>query len=418
MIFFLLCSFYFIFSFDSPELKRSINRESAIVTSAFLLVSFILIKIYGGIDIGKRTSKEIILSVFISTAITDVFTFVQLCIMEKKIIDLFLFIPVLFIQFLIIAAITVSLTRFFFCINPAKKLLILYDSERKLDNIIEKLGMIKNRFIPDAVHRYDEDGLYGKIKKYNDILLVDVPSEAQECIIEYCYKSGKNVLFTPCITDIAVSQSKYMMLDDISLFSFRKKTLSAEQKIIKRTFDIIISLFGIVFTFPAVLITSLLIKLSDGGHIFYKQKRITENGKIFTLLKFRTMIENAESSGAVLAEKHDKRITPIGLFLRKTRLDEIPQLLNILRGDMSLVGPRPERPDIAKMYEADMPEFSYRLNVRAGLTGLAQVNGKYDTSPSDKLMLDLLYIENYSLRLDIKILFRTAIVCLSPEKAN
>ena len=152
--------------------------------------------------------------------------------------------------------------------------------------------------------------------------------------------------------------------------------------------------------------------------VFYKQERTTIDGRVFNVLKFRTMVEDAEKDGAVLAAKNDDRITKVGGFLRKTRLDEIPQLLNIIAGDMSIVGPRPERQELNEEYEKGLPEFSYRLRVKAGLTGLAQIEGNYNTSPKDKLTLDLMYIENYSLKLDFKIMLRTLVVVFLPHKSD
>ena len=149
------------------------------------------------------------------------------------------------------------------------------------------------------------------------------------------------------------------------------------------------------------------------------QKRLTIDGRVFEVYKFRSMIVDAEKDGvARLASKNDNRITPIGKFIRAVRLDELPQLLNILKGDMSIVGPRPERPEIAKEYEKTMPEFAYRLKVKAGLTGYAQILGKYNTTPRDKLLLDMMYIEKYSLFLDIKLMLMTIKILFMSESTE
>ena len=176
----------------------------------------------------------------------------------------------------------------------------------------------------------------------------------------------------------------------------------------KRAMDILVSLIGVVVTSPIMLACALAVKLCDHGPVFYKQKRITENGREFSVLKFRTMIVDAEKeSGSVWAAQNDNRITSAGRVLRKLRLDELPQLLNVLHGEMSLVGPRPEREELIREFEKQYPEFRYRLKVKAGLTGLAQIMGKYNTTPLDKLMMDLEYIENYSVWLVFKLLFQT-----------
>ena len=168
-----------------------------------------------------------------------------------------------------------------------------------------------------------------------------------------------------------------------------------------------------------MMISAIAVKLYDGGPVLYKQKRLTTDGKEFFVYKFRSMIVDAEKDGRPqLASEEDDRITPVGKILRKFRIDEFPQLFNILKGDMSVVGPRPERPELTEEYEKQMPEFGFRLKVKAGLTGYAQVTGVYDTTPYDKLKMDLMYIENYSIRLDLQIILMTLKTMLFPGKTN
>ena len=187
----------------------------------------------------------------------------------------------------------------------------------------------------------------------------------------------------------------------------------------KRFFDIFLCVFALIMLSPVFLVIAILIKCEDGGPVFFKQKRMTRNGREFDILKFRSMIVDAEKyAGAVLATDNDPRITKVGKVIRATRLDEIPQILNILKGDMSIVGPRPERKVIADEYCKDIPEFAYRLKVRGGLTGYAQIYGKYNTSAYDKLRLDLMYIENYSLMLDIKLIILTLRIIFSKESTE
>ena len=192
-----------------------------------------------------------------------------------------------------------------------------------------------------------------------------------------------------------------------------------EQRVMKRTMDIVFSLVGLIITSPIMLACALAVKLCDRGPVFYKQRRITENGKPFDVIKFRTMIVDAEKeSGMIWAKKDDDRITPVGKVLRKIRMDELPQLLNILKGDMSIVGPRPEREELIEEFVKTYPEFKYRLKVKAGLTGLAQIMGKYNTTPIDKLTMDLEYIENYSIWLDLKLIFQTAKVFFKSDSTE
>ena len=163
--------------------------------------------------------------------------------------------------------------------------------------------------------------------------------------------------------------------------------------------------------------TAAAIKMHDGGPVFFYQERCTKDGKVFSICKFRSMIVDAEKNGAsVPATERDPRITPVGNIIRKLRIDELPQLWNILRGDMSIVGPRPERPEIAAQYEQEMPAFSLRLQVKAGLTGTAQVYGRYNTEPRDKLKMDLMYINNMSLGEDLKLIFATVKIMFMKER--
>ncbi len=195
--------------------------------------------------------------------------------------------------------------------------------------------------------------------------------------------------------------------------------MSIEQALFKRSMDIAFAGAACLVSFPLILATAVAVKLQDGGPVLYKQKRLTIHGQEFYVYKFRSMRVDAEKDGvARLASNGDSRVTPVGSFIRKVRLDELPQLFNILKGDMSIVGPRPERPEIARQYESEMPEFRYRLRVKAGLTGYAQIFGKYNTTPYDKLKLDLHYIQNYSLMLDLKLMVQTVKILFMRESTE
>ena len=207
-----------------------------------------------------------------------------------------------------------------------------------------------------------------------------------------------------------------MHIFDTPIYLIREYALTVEQRAAKRMIDLICSFLLILITFPIMLITAILIKLGDGGPVLYKQTRCTMGGKEFKILKFRSMRVDAEKDGvARLASKKDDRITPIGRFIRAVRIDELPQLFNILKGEMSFIGPRPERPEIIAKYTESMPEFVFRTKVKAGLAGYAQVYGKYNTTPYDKLKLDLTYIENYTVWLDLKLMLLTLKVLVSPD---
>jgi lipopolysaccharide/colanic/teichoic acid biosynthesis glycosyltransferase len=225
----------------------------------------------------------------------------------------------------------------------------------------------------------------------------------------------KNVYINPEMADVVERTSNHVMLDDVSLFELTSLGLRAEQKALKRFFDIVISALALLITSPIVLVAAIAIKLDDGGSIFFKQNRATRGGKIFSVYKLRTMKENVDNYLSVV---DDDRITKVGNILRRFRIDEIPQFINVIKGDMSVVGPRPEMLANIFNYTNDLPEFEYRLRVKAGITGYAQIAGKYNTSPKDKLVLDLMYIEEYSMWLDIKMIFQTLIVIFKKDSTE
>ena len=188
----------------------------------------------------------------------------------------------------------------------------------------------------------------------------------------------------------------------------------------KRAIDIVVSLIAAIILSPIFLITAIAIKVTDHGPVFYKQVRLTKDGKEFKILKFRSMRVDAEKDGVARLStgENDSRITPVGKIIRACRVDELPQLFNILKGDLSIVGPRPERPEIASQYCEDMPEFALRLQAKAGLTGYAQVYGKYNTTPYDKLTMDLMYIAHPSIIEDLKIMLATVKILFLPESTE
>ena len=254
---------------------------------------------------------------------------------------------------------------------------------------------------------------------HDAILLNDVPLELERQIIKFGYAHSKRVYFTPKISDILVKGSEEINFFDSPLFLNKNRGISAGQRIVKRAFDIIASFIALIILSPIFLIISILIKAEDGGPVFYRQERVTFRHRHFMILKFRSMIVDAEKDGlSIPAGEKDPRITKIGSFIRATRIDELPQLINIIKGDMSVVGPRPERVEHMEKYTQILPEFDYRLKVKGGLTGYAQVYGKYNTTAYDKLKMDLLYITNYSFALDIQIMFETLKILFRKESTE
>jgi exopolysaccharide biosynthesis polyprenyl glycosylphosphotransferase len=302
----------------------------------------------------------------------------------------------------------------------AKKTLIIYD-EYSPDIFIEKLGHRKDKFVLKRVIHISEglDKLEESIRNAEGVILYDIHAEMRNKLLKICFENDIRAYATTKISDVLVRGAECIHLFDTPLLLYRNNGMTVEQRFIKRVMDIVISLLILILASPFMLISAAAIKLCDGGPIFFRQKRATINGKVFEIHKFRTMIVNAEKDGTPLpAIDNDPRVTPVGKILRATRLDELPQLFDILAGNMSLVGPRPERIEHVEAYTKEVPEFQYRLKVKGGLTGYAQLYGKYNTHPYDKLQLDLMYIQNYSLLLDIKLILMTVKIMFMKESTD
>jgi len=302
-----------------------------------------------------------------------------------------------------------------------KKVLIVGETREQAAELARKFVQHERGwFVLQGAIRYDEKDIVRRIQDHDVILLSStVPRTKKEEILDWCVKNNKEVLVVPDLFDVFVLSARAEQIDDLLVLSIQSPGLTPSQKVAKRLLDVSVSLIMLLLLSPILLVLYILIPLTSKGPAIYSQERLGLQGKPFRVYKFRSMVQDAEKyTGPVLAGEKDPRITPLGRFLRATRLDELPQLINVLKGDMSLVGPRPERPYFVKQFEQTIPGYGYRMVVKPGLTGLAQVMGKYSTTPEDKLRYDLLYIRNYSLLLDLKILFQTARVVLQKEKAS
>ena len=307
-------------------------------------------------------------------------------------------------------------TRLYSDLYPPRRMLIVYGNS-SAGTLVKKMCSRVDKYIIDESISCDED--IEKIKEsilaHEAVVISDIPSQMKNQLMKFTFENDIRTYINPKLSDILVRGADECNLFDTPLLLCRNDGISADQAFIKRCVDIIFSLVLIIISSPLMGLTALAVKLYDRGPVLYKQKRLTIDARPFYVYKFRSMIVNAEKHGAQLADKHDERITPVGRFIRKIRFDELPQLFNILKGDMSFVGPRPERPELAEEYEQSMPEFRFRLKVKAGLTGYAQVMGKYNTTPYDKLKLDLMYIERQSLRLDLKLMLMTVKIIFVPD---
>lgn len=321
------------------------------------------------------------------------------------------------VQSVLLGLLTVPMVNIYRKMFPPFQVLEIY-GERK-NELSRKFDSVKYKYhIVDKLH-YKTEQLDIKIRPYDAVLINDIPPFERNLILKNCFDQNKRVYFVPEISDIIVKSSDELNLLDTPLYLCRNSGMTKTEAFIKRTFDIVLCTIALIILSPVFLITALAIKLNDGGPVFFRQERCTINGDKFMILKFRSMIVDAEKDGrSHPACEYDDRITKVGRIIRATRIDELPQIINIIKGDMSIVGPRPERIEHVMKYTNDIPEFSLRSKVKGGLTGYAQVYGKYNTTAPDKLKLDLVYIMNYSLLLDLQIIIETIKILFLKESTE
>lgn len=396
------------------------RRGNWVLIGIYALLVWLFFRVYGGFKLGYLKKTDILYSQLISIAAVDFVSYFLISLIGRKFMPVTPMLLLTLVDFGYIALWTLCIGRIYFMIYPPRKLMILYGSHQAAALVLKMSQRVDKYMICESVSISEpEDKIRELILKYEGVIICDIPAEQRNDYLKFCYEKSVRAYIAPKISDIIIRGADDIRLFDTPLLLCRNYGLDVEQKVLKRLFDIVFSLVTLILVSPFMIFAALAIKLHDGGPVLYKQKRLTIDGKVFDVLKFRSMVVDAEKlSGPVLASDDDPRITPIGRFLRKVRLDELPQLLNILKGDMSVVGPRPERPELSEEYRKEMPEFEFRLKVKAGLTGYAQVTGVYDTVPYDKLKMDLMYIENYSFRMDLQIILMTIKTMLFPPKSN
>lgn len=421
LYFSLMAAFVFTLGKDSIGLTR-LSRTLGITVSTFLVVGLLFLSVYGRYDVGRRKSKPIIYSLALAVLCTDVITYLQLMIMRTnstvhsfRFESIWLLVAAFLIQMVLIVVFTYGGNWLFFKIHEPEKCCVITCSQKSLDEIAFAMSKFKKQYRIHSVLDYRSPDLKEYIKQADTVFAYDVPIERRTEILKLCYKYKVNVYYNPDVEDVMGMNATHYVLDDIYLMNKNVKAMTMEQRIIKRLMDIFIPLVLGIITAPIWLIAMLVVKLYDGGPVLFKQARATINGTTFYVYKLRTMKVDAEIRSAT---KDDDRITKPGKFLRKTRIDELPQLFNVLKGDMSFVGPRPEMLKNVEAYTKDLPEFKYRLRMKAGLTGYAQIAGKYNTTPKDKLIMDMMYIEQFSILRDIQLIFQTAIVLLKKDSTE
>ncbi len=387
----------------------------------YVLMVVLVSRLFSAFKVGYQRVLDVLLSQIFSVLLVNVVAYLQLALIGRW---RFLEHVGPMLRVTAINLVAVILWVFFMraiytMIYPPHEVLLIYGVMSPKD-LMRKMEGRRDKYIVGGVISLEKgvERIKEEILRYQAVVIGDIPSHERNIFLKFCFENNMRCYCIPKISDIMVMSSEKIHLFDTPLLLFRNRGLTVEQQLVKRIFDVVCAMLMLIVFSPILLVIALLVKCYDGGPILYKQPRLTKGGKVFQVYKFRSMSVDSEKQGARLATKGDKRVTPVGRVLRNIHFDELPQLFNIIRGDMSLVGPRPERPEIAAEYRKNLPEFDYRLKVKAGLTGYAQVYGKYNTTPYDKLKLDLTYIENYSFVLDLQLIATTIKILFQKENTE
>lgn len=413
--------YYFIWSVVyNPEFEHPyIGKGQLFIIVVYFSVLLVTSCILGAYRIDELRKSEIIFYEAVALVFTNAIAYVQICLIEAVIANI---IGMLYIM--LFEALTLILWIYLsfsvvHALNPPEKMLIVYGSHLATE-IVYKMSKLEERYVISESANVDEgyDTITEKIDRFDSIIICDVPARLRNDLLKYSYQQNKSIYVVPKISDIVIRSASDITYFDSPIIKCSATGLTFEQRFFKRMIDVIGSSLGLLLTSPLFLLVALSIKLTDGGPVFYKQRRCSKDLKPFDILKFRSMVVDAEKNGPQPAVDNDKRITKVGKVIRALRIDELPQLLNILKGDMSIVGPRPERIEHVEKYSEEIPEFVCRYKVKGGLTGYAQVFGKYNTSAYNKLKMDLIYIQNYSLALDFKLILMTVKILFKKESTE
>lgn len=422
------------------------HNRTVLVTYTLLLA--VMCKIYGCYKIGMTRVGDLCYSQIIGNLVSWGVTYVIACVMAQKLLNPLMGFAAFAVQCVITGVWIILLNKLYFKLHAPKRAIVIFRNDSDLTKLKEirffddkwkicrrvqcvdthnvhdipntQWVRLKTSAVADEVVGHEIHEIIDRIADYDTVFVSGINATLRNGIVKYCVETDKDCFFVPHTGDIITAGATHMRSFSVPIMRTRRVRLSPEFLFIKRAFDIVVSLIASVLLLPFMAITAIAIKAYDGGPVLYKQVRLTRNGKEFKILKFRSMRVDAEKDGVarLSSGENDDRITPIGKIVRAIRFDELPQLYNILAGHMSIVGPRPERPEIAKQYEKELPAFSLRLQVKAGLTGYAQIYGKYNTEPADKLKMDLMYINHIGIAEDLKLMFATIRVLFMKESTE
>ncbi|MGN0778964.1 MAG: exopolysaccharide biosynthesis polyprenyl glycosylphosphotransferase [Aristaeellaceae bacterium] len=408
---------------------RHPSRTLATTLLTYGAMSLAMHAVYGGYAVGKKKSKPVISSMSLATLATDVVTYLQLQIMNvngNKNQTLILFgedFPWLVLCMAAQVLLIVFWVRLgngvYFTINPPKKCLLILRDKGQEARLRRKIGRYPLQWQVTGAAMCDAPDIREQIAAHEVIFMASMPEDVKMRLLRTCYSMHKDVISQAALEDIMLSNARQIVVDDGPFLEMAYGKITLGQRILKRLMDIGFSLAVLVVLLPVFLLIGLAIRLEDGGPVLFRQRRMSVNGRTFSICKFRTMsVIDSMKTHQTSVTRNDQRITKVGRVLRRFRLDELPQFWNILTGDMTLVGPRPEMLENVEKYKEQLPDFAYREKMKAGLTGYAQIEGRYNTTPEDKLMLDLMYIESFSLWLDVKLIFRTLTVFFKSDSTE
>lgn len=407
--------FYYKGEIETPLTWIGNSMLLLLYAALFVIVG----RIYDAFSITLQRISELFYSQVLAAMVSDGLMYIIICLMSAKVCNLLPGIAAILGQILMAVLWSYSAHRWYYAVFPPRATAVVYDCRPGIEKLMQEydLGIKYDVQLVMGVNECLED--LGALSEMKTVFLSGIHSHDRNMILKYCVARNIEVIVIPRIGDVIMSGAHYMHMMHLPMLRVGRYMANPEYLFVKRAMDLGLSLLALIVTSPVFLITALAIK-SDGGPVFYKQVRLTKDGKTFEIIKFRSMRVDAEKDGVARLSTGDKddRITPVGHIIRKYRIDELPQLVNILKGDLSICGPRPERPEIAAQYCEEIPEFSLRLQAKAGLTGYAQVYGKYNTTPYDKLQMDLIYIAHPSIMEDIKIMLATVKILFIPESTD
>ena len=397
-----------------------LGRGKYVLMGIYAVLVIILFHYSDGFHYGHLKIGDITVSQCISIFLVNFVTYWQLSLISNVMVAVLPMLVLTLVDILVCVVCCYVYNIVYHKYHTPRDMVMIYGTESALE-LEEKMAMRGDKYqITETVSvRVGFEVICEKIKKHQAVLLNDVPAQIRNDILKFCYTNEIRLYTTPKLSDIVFSGAEKITTFDTPLLLVKGTGLSLEQRFVKRAMDIVLCSIAMVAAAPIMLIVAIAIKLEDHGPVFFTQERVTRDGERFQILKFRSMIVDAEKFGQVIpATDRDPRITKVGNVIRATRIDELPQIINILKGEMSIVGPRPERVEHVEKYQEEIPEFVYRTKVKGGLTGYAQIYGKYNTSAYDKLRLDLTYIEEYSILLDIKLILMTLQIMLRKESTE